>query len=124
MQTVFVRFNENPLKYSFKATNDIKEGDLVVVDTRYGLRIAQILEDNITNKESQELATRWVVQKIDIESWKENTRKEERRQELLRMMEERKNVILSEQLLKKLSEQDSKMKELYDEFNALDISNM
>lgn len=124
MQIVFVRFNENQINYSFKAINDIKKGDVVVVDTRYGLRVAQVLEDHIIGKEYEEKATRWVVQKIDIESWKENTRKEERRQELLRMMEERKNVILSEQLLKKLSEQDSKMKELYDEFNALDISNM
>ena len=37
MQIVFVRFNENQINYSFKAINDIKKGDVVVVDTRYGL---------------------------------------------------------------------------------------
>ena len=121
MQIVLVRFNESPMNYSFKATNNIHEGDLVVVDTRYGLRIAEVIEENV--ERTVVPPTKWVVQKIDISSWEENKRKEERRQELLKKMEERKNIILSEQLLKKLSEQDSVMKELYDEFNSLNIPN-
>ena len=124
MQTVFVRFNENPLNYSFKATDNIKKGDLVVVDTRYGFRIGEIVYDHVEGKEFIDKATKWIVQKIDVEQWKENKHKEERRQELLEKMEERKNILLTEQLLKKLSEQDSVMKELYDEFNSLSIANM
>lgn len=77
--------------------DDLETGDLVVVETRYGLAVAQIFEVGISSTKAKS----FVVQKIDYSRIQEIHSREQRLKEIEKELEKR----LKEQSRRKIFEQ-------------------
>ena len=78
--------NFNSRHYDYLSLDDSLEvGDLVVVETKFGYRVAKV-----TNlKKSSNLATAYIVQKIDVSSVEKEKEKIKRREEIEKELKER-----------------------------------
>lgn len=87
MKFVEVEFENNYRRYSYKCAIDtIEIGNVVVVQANSFYSVGRIVKvSNVPSK----LATRWVVQRVDIE-FIENLRKKEERKEEIKALLDRK----------------------------------
>lgn len=105
-------------EYCFKADDEIKKDDLVVVDTANGLGLGTVSNDAVHTSEVAK-ATRWVVCKVDIEKHNERVAAEERKKAIMTKMEEMKKKIEEETIFEILAEKNSDMKALLEEYKAI-----
>ena len=66
----------NGMAYSYFTDLELKEGDFVVVDGAGSLKLVKVIKTSKIPKERKELATKWVIQKIDPELIKQAKEKE------------------------------------------------
>ena len=88
MKTVYVTHDDQITVKPYEFVTDIEditEGDVVVTDTKYGLKIARVKK--VEDKESL-TATKMVVCRIDIEQFKEKKAQFEGRRSLLTKINE------------------------------------
>lgn len=66
VKVVFLNQRESfdPVKYSYLSSVDVKKGDIVVVQARNSFALAEVVSSSLKEDEK---ATRWVVQKVDVE---------------------------------------------------------
>lgn len=72
-------------EYHFFVLNDIQKDDIVVLDTANGLRLGKVsrfVEASETN-----YANKYIVQKVDLESYKQKVADEESRSDLVAALE-------------------------------------
>lgn len=112
-----VQFPSGYKNYHFK--NDIVElsvGDTVVCDTVNGLAIGQV----VGFEDASAQATKWIVQKVDMEKHKERVAKQKRIDELKKKMEQRRKELQDIQIYMLLAKEDEAMKGLLDELLTLE----
>lgn len=91
---------------------DLEKGDLVVVETRYGYKVASF-ESYIT---SSDKASSYIIQKIDVEKVEEEKERKKEKQELLEAIERRAAEVKRIKELQALGEMDDELKKLVDEY--------
>lgn len=116
MKVATVRYDDFGQMYDFLTDiEDLKKGDQVVVESSRGLGIATV--QAIKNHSAK--ATKWVVQRVDLEAHNERIEREEKLKELRAKMEKRYKEISEIALFEKLASEDDDMKILVDEFKSL-----
>lgn len=92
--------------YAFK--NDIEGlaiGDIVVVDTRFGVSIAYVQEFVVESK----VATKFIIQKVDLEAHTERLEKEKKLAEMKAKMEARRKELQELEVYQVLAKGDPVM---------------
>lgn len=113
---VVVKFKDTVKSYSFK--NDIaglEEGDKVVVDTARGLQVAEVLGF----KDVCKSATKYIVQKIDLDAHQKRLEKEEKARAIRAKLEKRRKELEELELYEMLAAKDENMAELLKEYKEL-----
>lgn len=105
-------------EYKFKAEDDIKEGDRVLVVTTRGYRVLDVTQDSVDV--SIEKVSKWVVCKVDTKSFFERKVIEKKRQSLIDKMSSRQKKLEKELVFHMLAEKDDEMKSLLEELKQLD----
>ena len=112
--------------YSFKLGDEVecKEGDLVIVDGKNGLKIARVIEvmtRSVNPKIIKQfnLAKAWVVCKIEEEKHKQRAEATERKKFILRELEERKEQIEEIAIYDMLAKADPQAAKLLEELKKL-----
>jgi microcystin degradation protein MlrC len=103
--------------YSYLTDLNLKEGDIVVVDTAYGLALAEVKEVNAVDFHK---ATKWIVQKVDTETAKKRAEAEQKRRALVAQLKQRLKERDEMDLFADLAEKDESAKNLLEELKALD----
>lgn len=99
--------------YYFKTLDQLTQGDIVVADTEYGLqfcKVEQVLADPTP------MATSWIIQKIDIDAYKQRLAKEASLAEIKLEMETRRRQITDMQAYEQMAIADPAMQALLDKF--------
>ena len=99
----------------FTTIEDLKPGDMVVVDSQPGLGVAQVVDYTGSNLK----ASRWVVQRIDMGSHVARMEKLNQIESIQRKIMARKAAIEEEAILKMLAEKDDGIAGLLEELNDL-----
>lgn len=102
--------------YDFFCNIPLSEGDVVVVDTVHGLNIAKV----VGVKKTSSKATNWVVQRVDLSEHQARIEAEQKKRELEKAMAVRAKEIEKMKRYKELAYADILMKELVDEYMALE----
>ena len=115
--TVMVKFigkyvNDNK-EYSYLTDLTLKEKDIVVVDTQYGVKTAEVV--SLCGNSN---AHKWVVCKIDVQAFEDKLAELKRKQFILQQMSKRLSEVSVITQYEKLAETDETMKTLLDAFNT------
>lgn len=106
----------NTRVYDFKTDiEELQEGDIVVVDTANGLSVAEV----VGFKEKSHMATKWVIQKVDVEAHEERLARIERIEELKKKMEKRRKQLHDVEVYQQLAASDDQMAALLAEYDEL-----
>lgn len=98
---------------------DLKEGDLVVVETQYGYAVAEFIEYRDVIRKA---AKSYIIQKVDtthIDNQKEQQRKIE---SLKQKIDEKAKEALQRKKLNELAQEDAELKMLLDTLDSLETS--
>lgn len=96
----------------FTLDEDLKEGNLVVVETRNGYKVASFVEYTA----SSDKATSYIITSVDLESVKKHRERKKEKEELLHAIKKREEELTQEKRLRELAEEDETMKELVDKY--------
>ena len=112
--------------YYSKVDKDIelKEDDLVVVESKRGLsitRVIEVFENTIGNADIVKQATAWVVDKVDYSRQQARKEATEKRAYILQQLEEKKAQLETIQMYAILAEMDPEAKKLVDELKTLGV---
>ena len=107
-------------KYSyFTDMENLDWQDEVVVETRWGTRIAVFMNYIDENSDDAEKASAWIIQKVDVSSLQEKKDKLKKLKEVKAKLLERKAKIEERQIFEIMAKQDPKMAELLSEYDEL-----
>lgn len=110
-------FNSTEYTYQTDLT-DLKRGDIVIVETRYGIEIAQFLRyEPISNLNEFEL--KWIITRIDLKEHKERLKKLRDKEILLEKMRKLRDSSMELELFSNLAKLNPQMAELLDQYNKL-----
>jgi hypothetical protein len=111
-----VKFDDAPYskEYDFKYDkDDLKVGDMVVVDTVNGLQVAKVSTIiKLAVGESYDKAKKWVVQKIDLAEHNARLEREQKIADLKKQLEARRKMLEDIAIYEMLAKEDPKMSEL------------
>lgn len=93
----------------------IEVGDLVVVETRFGYKIAKVSEIDVISSK----ASSYVVQKIDTSAFEAEKKRIEKLAEIEKQMEERYAKAAKLDKYKEAAKSDSELAELLDQYHSL-----
>lgn len=96
---------------------NLKEGDLVVVETQYGYAVAKFVK--YMKKPKDIVPTAHIVQKVDLEAFEAEKARYERIKEIEVLIEHRLEQANKRKLFEQLAEQDEVMKDLLEELDKL-----
>lgn len=102
----------------FTDIKDLKKDDVLVVDTQYGPAIAKFV-GYTSNIKSVANATKWIIQKVDLENHKKRLQAIEQKAMLIEEMRNLRDTHLELELFAKLAESNPVMKSLLEKFNSL-----
>jgi hypothetical protein len=117
-QVALVQFDNGYKNYSFR--NDIQDlevNDTVVVDTAQGYQLATV----VGFQELTKVATKWVVQKVDLTAHVERLDKEKKKKLLKDKMEQRRKKLEEIEIYKALAKEDPEMAQLVEEFQGITV---
>jgi hypothetical protein len=115
----FIYGFDNRTTYYFKTDiKDLKEGDIVVVDSRGVFTIAKVVKTNPTLNSSFEVR-KWVIDKINTTNYEIRIKKEKRLKEIKKKMDQRKKELQEIQIFELLAKDDEEMRVLLEEFKEL-----
>lgn len=110
-------FNSTAYTYQTDLT-DLKKGDIVIVETRYGIEIAQFLRyEPVSNIDECEL--KWIITRIDLKEHKERLKKLRDKEILLEKMRKLRDSSMELELFSNLAKLNPQMAELLDQYNKL-----
>lgn len=93
----------------------IEVDDLVVVETRFGYKIAKVSEIDVISSK----ASSYVVQKIDTSAFEAEKKRIEKLEEIEKQMEERYAKAAKLDKYKEAAKSDSELAELLDQYHSL-----
>lgn len=113
---------EDQKEYAYFAaiSDDIQIGDHVVVFARKMFKCAQVTKVRGLTKAQQEKATKWIVQKVDLKTYKINMKREEVAQEIRNTLREEKERMEEILIYEKLAKDNPKMAQLLTELKAIE----
>lgn len=116
---VSVKFKTTPYKdYHFLTDiEDLKRGDIVVVDTALGVNVAEVQE--YVTKPYTEAVAKWVISKVDLKAHKQRVARERKLMKIKEQMDARKQELQDIQLYEFLAAQDDSMADLLNEYKEL-----
>jgi sulfate adenylyltransferase subunit 1 (EFTu-like GTPase family) len=118
MGKVGVQFKGHPTEYIFSTDIELKVGDMVVCDTRYGLSIGEVI--NLEVSEEQALKScKWIVQRIDMAAHEARLEKVKRVGDIKRKMNNRKKKLEEEAIYAWMAKEDKEMAALWAEYKEL-----
>jgi len=116
MQVVVVEFASTPYKsYHFRTDLLLRVGDQVVVDTVNGFAVAEVKGF----KEDSAMATKWVVQKIDINEHERRLERIRQVDSLKRELESRRKAVEAEAIHVLMSNMDPEYAKAYAQLAAM-----
>lgn len=123
MKTVTVKFATS---YSSSKTyvyqtdiEGIEEGDTVVVDApSTGMTCVKVVSVE-ESADSVTRATKWIVAKVDVQSYKDRIEANKRRETIIAKLRKRQSVILENNMFAKLAEMDPEAMKLVEELKSL-----
>jgi len=100
--------------YSFFADSEmnLKEGDTVVVDTRNGLQVATVREIDVIDQASVGVASKWVVDKVDLSAHEARIERQKRMKSVLAKLRARRKDFEEMALSEVLADKDNEVAEL------------
>jgi guanylate kinase len=108
-----VKFKDTPVHYEFKNPFDeLEVGQKVVVDVRNALTIAEVVDFKSVSK----IATKYIVQPIDLDAHKNRIEQEKKREQLEQQMKARKEDLARMKEYEELAANDEVMKKLLEEY--------
>lgn len=118
-----VKFDDFPYskEYDFKYDkDDLKVGDVVVVDTSRGLQVAKVTTiTKLAAGETYSKATKWVIQKIDLTEHNARLERERKAAELKKQLEARRKQLEDIAIYEVLAKEDPKMAELLEQYKEV-----
>lgn len=113
----------NPTKkYAFRIPKHVSEltvGDIVVVDTQYGLQLASVAEITSWDPNNKNIQLKDVVAKVDLVPWKAFKQREKQIALVETQLEKRLQNAQKELLWKQMAESDPTMKALLQQLEEL-----
>lgn len=107
----------NEKEYHYKTfLTDLKEGDLVVVETTYGPTVAKFIK---YVAKAQVNSLKFIVQKVDTEAFEEAKERHKKKADLIETIEQRAAELRKLKELESLASQDDELKALLDELKKL-----
>ena len=107
-------------KYSyFTDLDNLTEGQEVVVETRYGTKVAVFMNYVDINTGAGSKATSWIVQKVNFSKMYENKTKELRLQEIRKIFIEKKAMFEERHIFALIADSDDNMFALLQEYDTL-----
>ena len=121
---VKVKYLDSEKYYNFKADIDlnVKEDDLVVVESSVGLRLAtisSIIPNTIENAETVRKATAWVVNVVDTARQDQRKEATKKREYIIQQLEEKKAQMETISMYALLAKSDPEAKRLLKELKQL-----
>ncbi|KZR59135.1 hypothetical protein [Pseudobacillus badius] len=110
-----VEFQTGYKRYEFKTDLELSVGDVVVVDATPGISVATV----VGLKDTSKLATKWVIQKVDLTVHEERLAKEKKLKEIREKMEARRKELQEIQIYQLLAQEDEGMAALLNEYQKL-----
>lgn len=104
-------------QYDYLALGDnLKEGDLVVVETRNGFKVASFVK----YVEVSDKASAFIIDKVDVERVEEYKKLKQEKEEILKAIEKREKELLEEKRLRELANDDEVIKDLVEQYYGED----
>ena len=113
-----MEFSDSEYSYLTDIT-DLKDGDIVVVDTKYGLEIARFIKYS-NSLADRKLADRWVVQTINISEFVMKQANREQKELLLEQMRYLRDTAMELEMFQTLAKSNTQLAELLQQYNNLD----
>jgi len=115
-QIVIVQFDSGYKQYDFKSDIEgLQVNDKVVVDTAMGYSVGTV----VGFKDVSKAATKWVIQKVDLDGHTTRLEKEKKMAELKLKMEKRRKELQEIEIYQILAKEDEGMAELLKEYQGL-----
>lgn len=114
-----VKFKDNEMEYAFKCFDDVSVGDLVVVDTRYGFKLATVTSLDYNGDFDISHNLKEVVCKVDVTKFNERKERAEKLKILKRKMDDKLEQLQTIALYEMLAEKNPEIKDLFTEFKVL-----
>jgi len=116
----FIQGSNTYKQYSFISyQKDIKIGDIVVCDTRFGLNLAKVIDLQIQPIGEPTKYTKEIVSIVDTSEFDSRAKNRQRKSEIKIEMDERVKKLQNIAIYKLLSESDETLKELLKEYEEL-----
>ena len=124
MKIALIKFGNNPaIKYMefpyITSIKDLKAGEEVVVETKYGTAVATFIDYIEPNTPAAEEANSWIIQKVDFSKMYINKTKQIRLQEIRKIFMEKKAAADELHMFKGITDADDDMQTLFKEYNTL-----
>lgn len=104
----------------FTDISDLNLHDVVVCDTERGLSVGYVSKISGLYASESSQAKKWIVQKIDLDSFNEKMQKAQQVQEAMNQLEERLQGIQRFQLMKELAKSDPMARDLINQIVSCD----
>ena len=115
-KTIGVTFSDNLNTYAYLCYDDVKVGDMVVVDTKFGFKLATVSFANYTGVFK---ATKEVVDVVDFEAFNARKEKAERIQALRSKMDEKVKTLQDFAVYEMLADKDPELAAMLAELKEL-----
>jgi hypothetical protein len=102
----------------FTDIEDLKIGDTVVVDSKYGLGLAKV--ELVMQQPQCTKDNKWVVQKVDLTAHEARLVKAQKLADIKRKMESRRKKLEEKAIYKMMAETDPEMAALLAEYEGVD----
>lgn len=112
---VGVQFKGGEQIYTYFSFIDVKVGDSVVVETRYGEKVAKVATLNLS-QEQKNRATAYIIDIIKMDKHEEAKEKEIIKKELLEKIEKRAKAVIKDKQYMELAEHDAILADLLKQF--------
>lgn len=104
--------------YTFRCAFAVKEGDLAVCETRNGLTVVRVVGEEF-RPEKLKIAKAWLIQKVDLETHKQQVELMEEKEALREKMLFLQKRLEEEAIFAKLAEQSQEMQDLLQKYQKL-----
>jgi len=116
MKNAVVKFQGTSKHYHFITDLDLHEGDTVVCDTAVGITVAAVIR---IEEEVSSLATKWIIDKVDIDTHKRRMELEAKKKDIKAKMEKRRKKLEDIAVFAILAKEDPDMAELLKEYQEI-----
>ena len=115
-----ISFRNNPKEYTYLTNLDLKEGDKVIVDSPHdGPVVVTVIKVKGLSKGQISVASKWIVQKVDMEAYYELVKRQELVQEIKNKLAQRKEEMEEMIIYKQLAKDDPEINSLLAELESL-----